>query len=109
MRRRPEPPRSPRWLARLFLGVVAAIVVGSAAQAQSGVDATPDVLVRGLELEQSGKFREAAAAYRRALATPGAVSAMLGLERVLIELGQGDTVLAIVDSVIRVHPRNPTY
>jgi tetratricopeptide (TPR) repeat protein len=69
----------------------------------------PDLLVQGLDLEQQGKHVAAAALYRRALATPHAVSAMLGLERVYVELGWGDTVLAIVDSVIRANPRNPTY
>ena len=75
----------------------------------AGASLQPDLLVQGLELEQQGKHAAAAVLYRRALATPHAVSAMLGIERVYVEMGQGDSVLAIVDSVIRANPRNPTY
>ena len=114
MRRRPEPKRRRPSLLPLLLAVIAtclaAVPRGDVrAQAAGGPAVSEDALMRGLELEQNGKYREAAAAFRRALSTPNAVSAMLGLERVLLELGYADSVLAIVDSVIRTQPRNPTY
>ncbi len=61
-----------------------------------------------MELEQSGKFREAAAAYRRAIGSHGA-SALLGLERVYAELGLSDSLLPILDSVIAADPKETLY
>ena len=79
------------------------------ARASLAASEQPDLLVQALDLEQQGKFAAAAALYRRALGTPHAVSAMLGIERVYVEMGLGDSVLVVVDSMIRTSPRNPTY
>ena len=61
-----------------------------------------------MELEQEGKFRDAAAAYRKAIGTHGA-SALLGLERVYAEIGLSDSLLPVLDSVIAADPREPLY
>lgn len=63
---------------------------------------------RGLDLEQAGKFREAAAAYREALHGPDMVAAMLGLERVYTELRWPDSLRLMLDTLVRTAPRNPT-
>jgi tetratricopeptide (TPR) repeat protein len=63
---------------------------------------------RGMELEQAGKSREAVAAYREALRGRDPVPGVLGLERVYTELGWGDTLRVLVDSVVRASPGNPT-
>src|SRR5690349_18223585 len=110
--RRPDRGRraSSRRVAAVVLVVLASVAAARPASAQGDARALPaasqeaDLLMQGLELEQQGRHAAAAALYRRALATPQAVSAMLGIERVYIELGQGDSVLAIVDSVIRANP-----
>lgn len=116
----PHPDRGARARALACLLMLALALVpsrGAVARAQGAPNAQradapdpqPDLLVQALDLEQQGKHAAAGAMYRRALATPNAVSAMLGLERVYVELGWGDTVLTVVDSVIRANPRNPTY
>jgi len=63
---------------------------------------------RAMEFEQSGRAREAAQAYRSALATHPA-AAMLGLERAVAEIGWRDTLLMVVDSAIRSRPRETTF
>jgi hypothetical protein len=65
--------------------------------------------MRGFDLEQRGKLGEAAAAYRAALPPPHTVAALLGLERSLVGLGLGDSLLPVVDSLIREHPREATF
>jgi tetratricopeptide (TPR) repeat protein len=93
-----------------YAALACAALLGSAAQASAqdtpGLDDTAP-LQRAMQLEQEMKYREAAAAYRAALTTTTASSAMLGFERVCAELGWGDTVLVVVDSAIRALPRNP--
>lgn len=64
--------------------------------------------VRAMEMEQMGRAREAAAAYRAALPQNPA-PAMLGLERVMAELGWRDTLLMVVDSAISARPRESTF
>lgn len=63
---------------------------------------------RGLDLEQRGRLREAAAAFREAIAELPA-PAMLGYERVMMELGQVDTLLVVVDSAIRARRGDATF
>ena len=68
----------------------------------------PDRYQRGLELEQAEKYREAAAAYRQALAAgPGNLGALLGLERVYAQLGWTDSLLPILDTAIAQRPTGP--
>ena len=68
----------------------------------------PDV-VRALELENDGKYKEAAVLFRAAVHTAPTPSAVLGLERVYAELGRSDSLLAPLDTIIAQHPREPTY
>jgi tetratricopeptide (TPR) repeat protein len=59
----------------------------------------------GLELERRGRFEEAAAAYRTAIATDGTnVAAWLGLERVSTRLGQLESIAPLLDSAISQDP-----
>ena len=87
------------WLV-LLAGIPCVAVQTASAQDQQYMSA--------MELEQEGKFREAAAAYRGAIGKHGA-SALLGLERVYAEMGLSDSLLPILDSVIAAEPREALY
>ncbi len=76
--------------------------------AASSAGAQLSEFARAMEFEQSGRAREAAQAYRSALATHPA-AAMLGLERAVAEIGWRDTLLLVVDSAIRARPRETTF
>ncbi|CAN5914741.1 hypothetical protein BH11GEM1_BH11GEM1_00250 [soil metagenome] len=106
MRLRPEGRRA-RWL----LGVLM-VVVGqpstATAVARAQEQERPDVM-RALELENDGKYKEAAALFRAAIRTAPSPNAALGLERVYAELGMSDSLLAPLDTIIAQHPREPTY
>jgi len=64
---------------------------------------------RALDLEGQGKYREAAALFRRSLHGPSRVSALLGLERAYAELRASDSLLAPLDSLIAREPREAMY
>ena len=68
----------------------------------------PDV-IRALELENDGKYKEAAALFRAAVHTAPSPNSVLGLERVYSELGISDSLLAPLDTIIAQNPREPTY
>lgn len=87
---------------RLRAAAIAAALLPCAAAAQGSP------IGRGLDLEQRGRLREAAVAFREAIAELPA-PAMLGYERVMMELGQVDTLLAVVDSAIRARPGDATF
>src|SRR5690348_10651541 len=65
--------------------------------------------MRALDLENQSKFREAAALFRKSLATRPTPGALLGLERVYAELGISDSLLAPLDTLIARDPREPLY
>ena len=88
---------APALAAWLFL-----VAPGPAAGAQE------PAYTQAMAHEQEGRYREAAAAYRRALATSGA-SALLGLERAYAEIGMSDSLLPVLDSIIAAHPREALY
>lgn len=69
---------------------------------------TPEVM-RALDLEGEGKFREAAQLFHHALHAQPTPGALLGLERVYAELGITDSLLAPLDSLITRQPREPLY
>lgn len=92
--------RSPSGRAWL-LGATLAALAAAPARAQD------QTIMRALDLEQAGKAAEAAVVYRSALSSPNTVAAMLGLERVYTELGWTDSLVPVVDSVLRFVPRNP--
>ena len=68
----------------------------------------PDV-VRALELENAGKLKEAAVAFRIALRAGPSANAVLGLERVYSDLGMSDSLLAPLDTLIAQNPRESVY
>jgi hypothetical protein len=84
--------------------VLAALVVASAPLGAQGLEVRDSALARGFELEGQSRPREAAEAYRRALATRTLVPAILGLERVYAELGWADSLATLLDSLIAAHP-----
>jgi tetratricopeptide (TPR) repeat protein len=69
---------------------------------------SPAVL-RALDLENAGKYREAAQLFRSALRTSPTAGALLGLERAYAELGMSDSLLAPLDSLIARRPRDPLF
>lgn len=90
----------------MLLSVSPACIAGTVQGQQ--VEERPEVM-RALDLETAGKYREAAAAFRlivRSSPTPGAV---LGLERVYAELGMSDSLLAPLDTIIANFPRETVY
>lgn len=64
---------------------------------------------RALDLEGSGKYREAAILFRQALNSSTGVSALLGLERAYAELHWTDSLIAPLDTLIRRNPREQIY
>jgi tetratricopeptide (TPR) repeat protein len=85
----------------LLLGVVAA-------QSGSAQVAEGAALSRALDLEGTGKCREAIPLFRQALsATDDPAGALFGLERCVAEAGNADTLLFIIDSVLLKRPRDP--
>jgi tetratricopeptide (TPR) repeat protein len=69
---------------------------------------SPTVL-RALDLENAGKYREAAVLFRSALRASPTAGALLGLERAYAELGMSDSLLAPLDSLIARRPREPLF
>src|SRR5438552_13814447 len=64
---------------------------------------------KALELETSGKYKEAAPLFRAALRSSASVSALLGLERVYAELGWLDSLTAPLDTLIAADPKEGVY
>jgi len=90
-----------RWL----LIVVLTAAAGRPARAQTE---SPEVL-RAIELENAGKYREAAPIYRAAMRSQPTPIVVLGLERSYAELGMSDSLLAPLDTVLTKFPREPLY
>ena len=68
----------------------------------------PEV-ARALELENAGKFKEAAVLFRTAVSAAPTPNSVLGLERAYAELGRTDSLVALIDSVVTLFPREPIY
>jgi tetratricopeptide (TPR) repeat protein len=79
--------------------------LGAMVLSASGAWAQGDALSRGMDAETAGRWPAAIAAYRELLAAGQALPALLGLERVYVNLGWTDSILPVVDSVIRAEPR----
>lgn len=94
--------------------LVAAALVASPHHARAQQSPAPQAaLLRGLNLENAGKNREAATAYREAYLAQGAddearTSAILGLERTLAAIGQVDSLMPVLMPALRTRPRDPT-
>lgn len=100
----------------LFPLTAVLVVLGSAVQAQQTTDTRERktdtdsaAFYRALDLEGQGKYREAAALFLRSLRGPSRVSALLGLERSYAELQLADSLLAPLDTLIRLEPRETVY
>lgn len=94
---------------RLLPNVLLALVVAGARVAHAQAPADTMSFYKALDLEASGKYREAAPLFRAALHTPAGVNALLGLERVYAELGWSDSLLAPLDTLINANPKEETY
>ena len=66
-------------------------------------DERPEVM-KAFELENAGKYKEAAVLFRSALRVKPSANAILGLERVYAELGMSDSLLAPLDTIIALQP-----
>ena len=82
--------------------VVGAICSAAPLRAQPGTDA----MMRALAHEDAGRSRDAAAAFRAALAMNDPAPALYGLERAYADIGWADTTLVVIDSVLRARPRD---
>jgi len=107
-----RPPRSGfARQVRLVVGlVITALAFGAPAslRAQDSQQETPEVM-RAIELENSGKFREAIPIYRMAMRTRPTPIVVLGLERSYAELGMTDSLIAPLDSLLAKYPKEPLY
>jgi tetratricopeptide (TPR) repeat protein len=83
------------------------LLAGALSLAPGEARAQDAALARALDLEQAGRSRDAAVAYRAAISAPNAAAAMLGLERVYSDLGWTDSLVPVLDSALRTLPRNP--
>lgn len=101
MRRRRRTAADVALLALLLLPLAAS---GALAQEDE-----PPTVLRALDLESAGKYREAAQLFRAALRATPTAGALLGLERTYAELGMSDSLLAPLDSLIARRPRESLY
>ena len=65
-------------------------------------------LTRAMDHEAAGRAAEALTEYRTAMASGMLVPALLGMERAYAQLGQTDSLVPLVDSLLRVTPRDVT-
>ena len=93
-------------------GLLASLLVVAAqtVSAQGGVAGGTEtaVLSRALDLEGSGKCKDAIPLFRQAIGVgDDPAGALYGLERCVAEAGNADTLLFIIDSVLGKRPRDP--
>lgn len=86
------------------MGAVGGITVPTAAHGQDSL-----AFFKALDLETAGKYRDAVPLFRAALRSSTGVGALLGLERVYAELGWSDSLIAPVDTLVRLFPGEPVY
>lgn len=85
--------------------MLALALLTASARAQGG----DGLLMRAFDLEQRGLHREAASAYRRLIGGTNTGPAVLGLERAYAELGWSDSLLVVMDSLVRARPADPLF
>ena len=93
-------------------GAVATVLLATLAGAPAVLLAQSDepaIVMRALDLETNGKYRDAAALFRQSLRETPTPGAILGLERVYAELGTSDSLLAPLDTLIARRPREAVY
>ena len=66
--------------------------------------AQDQLIQRAIDLENAGKWREAVSAWRSVISAGQPGQGVLGLERVFSQLGQDDSVLVALDTLIRQRP-----
>jgi tetratricopeptide (TPR) repeat protein len=90
-------------------GLLALLLTSFGALTATAQEDEPPTVLRALDLENAGKYREAAQLFRAALRTTPTAGALLGLERTYAELGMSDSLLAPLDSLIARRPRESLY
>jgi len=86
----------------LRTGILALLVIAAAPPATVAQQAT---IPRAFELERRGNYEAAADAYRDLLRrSPGDVSALLGLERVLLPLNRSADILPEARAALAINP-----
>ncbi len=86
------------------LAIALAVSVGALSRvAQSQAQAT--VITKAVELEQAGRWRDAVVAWRGVIDGGDPGQGVLGLERVFSQLGQEDSVVVALDTLL---PRRPS-
>ncbi len=100
--------RATATAAALVVGSLGVLMAGAPVAAQTpgarGGEPYAALVSKALEFESAGKNREAIAAWREALAAGAVLPGALGLERVFGVLGQEDSVLAVLDTLVPLHP-----
>ena len=94
---------------RLVLAAVTAVCAGTTSVATAltaSAQALPTAITRAVELEQGGRWRDAIVAWRAVIETGDAGQGMLGLERVFSQLGQEDSVIVMLDTLVPHQPAN---
>ncbi|MEP6621515.1 MAG: hypothetical protein ABJE47_19465 [bacterium] len=101
--------RPRRRSALLHTVVLALALFGGAVRAHAQEENERPDVIKALELENAGKFKEAVVLFRNALHTEPSANAILGLERVYAELGRSDSLLAPLDTIIALRPKEAIY
>lgn len=101
--------RGSRGAAGIVRGIILAatlvvVPVAVAAQQPAGQDGA--LVSKALELEGAGRNREAVTAWRAVIASGAVAPGVLGLERVFSMLGQEDSLLVALDTLLPRHPRD---
>lgn len=82
---------------------------GAAVSGQAPPVADTTAFIKAIQLESEGKYRDAAPLYRVSVYGANGQNALLGLERVYAELGWTDSLLAPLDTLLRLHPADEIY
>ncbi len=93
----------------MHAGLIALVLLAVAPPRASAQEEESPAVLRALDLENAGKYREAAQLFRAALRASPTAGALLGLERAYAELGMSDSLLAPLDSLIARRPREPLF
>ena len=97
-------------LTTLAPGPLTWLAVSGVLGAQTTPDSarSADLVAAALELEGAGRNREAVTAWRAVLASGAVTPGALGLERVFSMLGQEDSLLLMLDTLLPHFPRDPS-
>lgn len=95
----------------VFAALFVALFVASAISPPTALaqESAGTLVSRAIELERTGQNREAADAWRSAIAGGAALPGVLGLERVLSVLGEEAALLEVLDSILLRFPDEPQF